>query len=281
MANKLWYQDIDQREELWTRKYIQELIDLYCPALFAVPEDITPDNFLQFLEVILKQYQLYNIDIGHMADLGDAIEFYFHKAYQDDFPDTLYPSYLKNDRRFLALLISNNCLETSTWRHIVPEDVPFVLECLSVPDDQIIYIEERLKTYFNQFDEMRRHNIELSLRFKVLRMQRQLALGKREPLPIRPMGLELDMCYKNAPNPRRGKLWEYIYLNYSPMLSEKSPDTYEKFLFGSEEDAEAIVKEYDEILINRCRGCGSIKYTPGSTNCSSCGASSEPLLGRK
>jgi hypothetical protein len=55
-------------------------------------------------------------------------------------------------------------------------------------------------------------------------MRRVKILQKDKPLPIRTMGLELDLCYKDALNPRRGKLWEYIYLNYSPMLSEKAPD---------------------------------------------------------
>jgi hypothetical protein len=279
MVNKLWYKEGDEYA-IFARNYLQKLINLYCfdSELYKEPEDITLDNLQQFIEIILKHFQYYHLFASHLFYLGDAFDTYIRWAFIDLFPDA-YPKYPKLDRRELTLFVCDGCTQSSGW-NIFPEDVPFILKCLNAPDNQIIHMYDKIDKYFEQFDNAKRY-IEEGLRWQILKKQRLEAIQHNHPLPIRPMDLELDMCYKNASNPRRGKLWEYIYSNYSPMLSEKAPDTYEKFLFGKEEDAEAIVKEYDEILINRCRECESIKYTPGSTNCSSCGASSEPLLGRK
>jgi len=208
MVNKFWYEknpltgeydDWKHEEAPVYREYIQELIDLYCPDLYKIPEDITLDNLQQFLEVILKQYQYYNIKSGWLLELGDAIHSYFHRAYREEFPDTNWPTYPEGDRRQLTLDVLDNCFEgTGKWGHFFPEEVPFVIECINVPDEQVADMEDKLDKYFNQFDSMRRINVELGRRWQVLDKQRLEALEKGEPLPIRPMGIELDPCYKEG-----------------------------------------------------------------------------------
>lgn len=83
---------------------------------------------------------------------------------------------------------------------LLPEEVPLLIECLNIPEDEIIYVEEKLEKYFNQFDFIERSNIEFPKRWKTIKKQRQEALEKNEPLPIRPMGIELSLCYKNTRN---------------------------------------------------------------------------------
>lgn len=195
LVDGLWHYDGNERLDIY-RNCIQEFINLYCPELFNMPEDITPDNLRQFLETILIQYQHYHIKLTHIKNIGESIYVYFHRAYENDFPNTLYPSYPEADRRNLVLTIWDNCLDTTTWFPILPEEVPFLLKCLNVPNDQVIHMEAKLESYFNQFDFEKRCNIEIPKRFKVITKQRQEGLHKGELLPIRPMGIELDMCYK-------------------------------------------------------------------------------------
>lgn len=79
---------------------------------------------------------------------------------------------------------------------ILPENVPFVLKCLNAPYYKIIHKEQKLDDYFNQFDNMKRCSAEIPRRWEVITKQRQEELRKGEPLTIRPMGIELDVCYK-------------------------------------------------------------------------------------
>ena len=197
MANKLWYEKIEV-DGIWypqdkskERQFIQRLIDLYCSELFQVPEDINPDNFQYFLKAVLTQYQNYNIDIGHLLDLGDIMSDYFDDCFGE------LPTYAKDDRRELVLTIFENCLECVGQCLMMPEDVPFIIEFLNVPEDQVVYMYDRLKQYFDQFDVMKRSNEETPRRLSAIKKQRQDALEKGDPLPIRPMGIKLDMCYKN------------------------------------------------------------------------------------
>lgn len=199
MENKLWYKQAFKGEIvnhlINLRNYIQGLIDLYCPELFKVPEDITHNNLQQFLEITLKNYQYYNLNNSNLMDLGEALEYYFSRTYKNEFSNTSYLNYSSNDRRALALHILRHCIEYTSWV-LLPEDVPFLLKCLNVPDDQIVHMEEKLDNYFKQFDFEKRCNVEIPKRWEVITMQRKEALEKGEPLPIRPMGVELDMCYK-------------------------------------------------------------------------------------
>lgn len=184
MGNKEWYE-----EDLWALRYLQELMDLYCfeSKSFTVPEDITPDNFKEFLEIILTQYHYYNMHIGHVLDLGDAFDVYF-RGEDCDYPET--------DRRALAFYISDMAIQSGVNWPILPEDVPFMLECLNAPDEQIIYMYDKLDNYFEQFDHCTRCNEEGPRRDKIINKQRLDAIAQKEPLPIRPMGIKLDMCYK-------------------------------------------------------------------------------------
>ncbi len=121
----------------------------------------------------------------------ESIYSYFHQAYDE------FPHYPKNDRKELALNVLCT-LERSPGSSILPEDVPFLIEYLNVPDDKIIRMDSALDDYFDQFDLTKRCNEELSHRYEVLRQQRIEAIEKDEPLPIKPMGVELDMCYKKS-----------------------------------------------------------------------------------
>lgn len=182
----VWY----PQDKSIERRYIQELIDSYCPELFKVTEDINPDNFQHFLEAILVQYQSYNINIGHLLDLGDIMSDYFDDCFGE------FPIYPEDDRRKLVSTIFKNCLECISQCFMMPEDVPFIIECLNVPDDQVIYMYDRLEQYFDRFDVMKRSNEEMPRRLSILKKQRQEALEKGELLPIRSTGIKLDMCYK-------------------------------------------------------------------------------------
>ena len=192
MVNKLWYKEPHARSPMYditsSREYIQKYIDLYCPEKYKVPEDITTDNLKEFLEIILKYYQLYLFDLNELINLGESINIYFHNAYFDDFPDTFYPNYPDTDRRSLALSI---LFEMNSTQVIMPEDVPTLIEYLNVPDDQIADMHDYIDNYFEQFDLCKRFREELS-RFNLVSEQRKEAIENGHPIPIRPMGIELN-----------------------------------------------------------------------------------------
>lgn len=200
MVNKLWYQDdfLENRsieeEVTASRRYIQRYIDLYCPERFNVPEDITPDNFQDFLEIILKYYGLYLFNLNELLNLAESIDLYFHRAYWEDFPDTLFPKYPETDRRELALYILVNI---DQWIGILPEDAPTLIKCLNVPEEQIIDMYDYIDNYFYQFDLIKRAN-ESRSRQNFVNDQRKEAIAKGEPIPIRPMGIEIDLYYKKT-----------------------------------------------------------------------------------
>ena len=126
-------------------------------------------------------------------DLGDAFTIYFWNAFKDEFPED-YPNYPRDDRRALALYICGY-LQWFTIAFIFPEDVPFILECLNAPTEKIIDMYDKLNKYFDQFD-MRARSKELSKRGELIYKQRLEAIEKNDPLPIKPMGIKLDPCYK-------------------------------------------------------------------------------------
>ena len=197
--DKLWYQkyyrgtELERQQVAARRQYIQRYIDLYCPELFSVPEDITTDNLKEFLEIILKYYQLYLFNLNELINLGESLTGYLHRAYMEDFPDTLYPRYPDSDRRGLALCILN---EMDSCQSILPEDVPFLIKCLNVPNGEVAGAYKAMKEYFEQLDcDMLRFK-GARPRYDFLNKQRLEAIEKGRPLPIRPMGIELDMCYK-------------------------------------------------------------------------------------
>jgi len=195
MIDKLWYKgdySENEKEEIAaSRKYIQRYIDYYCPESFKVPEDITTDNLQEFLETILKYYRLYLFNLNELINLGESIHEYFHRAYFDDFPDTFYPKYPDTDRRSLALSILN---EMNSCQSIMPEDVPTLIKCLNVPDDQIADMHDYIDNYFKQFDRSKRFREEA--RFNLINQQRKEAIENGQPIPIRPMGIEIDLFYK-------------------------------------------------------------------------------------
>jgi hypothetical protein len=197
MVNKLWYKESYARSPMYqiisSRKYIQKYIDLYCPEKYQVPEDITTDNLKKFLEIMLEYYQLYLFNQNELINLGESIVIYFYNAYFDDFSDTFYPKYPKNDRRELALHILeeiNSCKSS-----IMPEDVPILIKCLNVPDDQIADMHDYIDNYFKQFDLEKRFH-EATPRFNFVNEQRKKAIKNGQPIPIRPMGVEIDLYYK-------------------------------------------------------------------------------------
>lgn len=192
MANILYCKDEYVR---WVRAYLQELIDLYCSDLeqFKVPEDITLDNLKEFIEIILKHYQLYHIGSGRMMDLGDALDIFLGFAFEDEFSDD-FPNYPRDDRRELTLYVSDY-IRSFTSYFIFPEDVPFILECLNAPSEKIIDMYDKLDKYFDQFDSSAKSD-ELLRRKELIDKQRLGAIEKYQPLPIKPMGMKLDPCYK-------------------------------------------------------------------------------------
>ena len=200
MTNKLWYKPFFKGEcvdeLIHFRNDIQQIIDMYCPELFQAPEDITPDNLQQFLEVILINYRYYHIRRHHMLNLGDAFDDYFERAYKEDFLEEGYIKYSNTDRRQLVMYTWNLFLSSGAFSALLPEDIPFLLECLHIPDDQITYMYDKIDKYFEQFDVEARVE-EICYRWDILVRQRQEALEKNKPLPIRPMGIKLDMCYKD------------------------------------------------------------------------------------
>ena len=62
------------------------------------------------------------------------------------------------------------CIAPQQWSTIwvlLPDDVPFVLECLNAPDNEIINMYDKLDDYFEQFDIDARFN-ELKSHLKIL-----------------------------------------------------------------------------------------------------------------
>jgi len=200
--NKLWYKETylgESTEDLvYARNHIQEIINLYCTGYFNVPEDITVDNLQQFLEIILKHYQLYNFHSSELAEICESIELYFHKAYFNDFPESFFPTYPKTDRRSLVLHIHDYIDTHEIW--LLPEEVPMLIECMNVSDDKIIKMYDFMDNYFQQFDHAKRCNEEVGRRYRTIKKQRKEALESGKPIPIRPMGIELDLCYKTQQN---------------------------------------------------------------------------------
>lgn len=201
MVNKLWYKRIDRdyggsisRDFSKYRNFIQHFIDLYCDGVFKETEDITCDNLQVFVEIVLKQYQYYNIKMWDILNLSECIQIYFSQSYQEElYPDGIY-IIPESDRRSLASDIFD---ETNTTDWIMfPEDVSFVLGCLNCPEEDIINMPKKLDEYFEQFDGDKKNNIEFPRRWEAIKRERMEALEKGEPLPIRPMSIELDPCYK-------------------------------------------------------------------------------------
>ena len=190
--NKLWYQkdysESEMEDLMANRNYIQEYIDLYCPELFKVPEDITADNLQEFLEIILKNYEFYLFSNDALVYLVESVYSCFHQAYDE------FPKYPKNNRKELALNILCT-IERGPGSSIIPEDVKFLIKCLNVPDEEIVNTHEYIESHFEQFDYSKRLT-ENSDRFNLLNEQRKEAIEKGEPIPIRPMGIEIDLCYK-------------------------------------------------------------------------------------
>src|ERR1700677_3818508 len=130
-VNKSWREGLD-KDYLWIPIYIQSLIDLYFfkTDQFKVVEDITPDNCADYWKVVLKQYQYYNVTLGNLEDLGDALQFYFRFAHKLEFAE--YPVYPKNDRRNLAMYI-DSYLQGTNEVVVLPEDIPKLIDYLYTP----------------------------------------------------------------------------------------------------------------------------------------------------
>jgi hypothetical protein len=190
--NKLWYQqdysESEKRDLMANRNYIQRYIDLYCPERFNVPEDVTSDNLQEFLEIILKYYQLYLFSNSDLVYLAESIYSYFHQAYDE------FPKYHKNDRKELALYILCT-IERGSGSSIIPKDVPVLIKCLNIAEDKIVYMYGYIDSYFEQCDYSKRI-AENSSFFNLINQQRKEAIEKGQPLPIRPMGIEIDLYYK-------------------------------------------------------------------------------------
>lgn len=198
MVNKLWYEE-DLEDGKWAREYLQKYINFYCfdSKLFKVPEDITFDNLKEFLEIIFRQYQHYNLSWLQLLYLGDAFDIYLDIAFRDEFEEG-YANFPDNDRRGLVLSVCRRCVQNSIWP-IFPEDVPFLIECLNAPDAEIVNMYDMLDNYFDQFDSVKRVNEEYKKRWETIKKERIEALQNNQPLPIRPMSIELDPCYQKNP----------------------------------------------------------------------------------
>ena len=73
--------------------------------------------------------------------------------------------------------------------------MPFILECLNAPSEKIIDMYDKLDKCFEQFDISAKSD-ELLKRKELIDKQRLEAIEKHQPLPIKPMGMKLDPCYK-------------------------------------------------------------------------------------
>lgn len=108
------------------------------------------------------------------------------KSYPD--PDeTRYP---KSEKLDLVLDI-DFYLESS--EPVFPEDVPKLIEYLDSNNKE--EAGRILNEYLNQFDFNDRR-VEEKRRWEAINRERLEAIQNNQPLPIRPMGIELDMCYK-------------------------------------------------------------------------------------
>lgn len=199
MVNKLWYQvnpeEEDDEELIVARNYIQSFIDLYFfdSKQFKVVEDITTENLGEFLEVVLNYYERYQFHLINLSDLAEAIHLYFHRAYMEDFPDTCFPYY--NDKRQLALDIIDY-VELPRYV-ILPEDIKHLIAYLHTSSDVVI-ADKQLIVYLEQFNYPKRFDEEEPRRWEAICKERIEAIKNNKPLPIRPMSIELDPCYKEG-----------------------------------------------------------------------------------
>ena len=194
MVNKLWYNEYSGC--ITYRKFLKEHINKYAPNLYQEVEDITPDNVHNFLEIILKRYAEYCFHTYTLDDIGDVIEYYFGYAYKDEFPEQNYPNYSNDDRRSLSMLMISYFDQSGFIGALLPEDVPVLIDFLHTPDKKIVEAGSRMDNYFDQFDDQMRLD-EYWLRWETITRQRKEALENNDLLPIRPMGITLNLCYKN------------------------------------------------------------------------------------
>lgn len=197
MVNKFWYEGTEE-ELLIARKSIQNFINLYCfdEDEFKVVEDITPENVGKFLEIMLKHYEQYHFRASNLSyALGENLHLYFHRAYMDEFPDNYYPTYSDSDKRTLAMNVIEY-IEIGRGYTVLAEDVPYLIEYLNTPDAQIEQAHAKIEAYFNQFDHDERCNIEAGRRWEAICGERLEAIKNNKPLPIKPMSIELSLCYK-------------------------------------------------------------------------------------
>lgn len=196
MANKFWYKKLEEND-LYIPKYIQSFIDLYCfnSKQFEVIDDITPENLNEFWKIILRHYQYYCFHLDDLSDLGDALWLYFYYAYPANFVDAGYPVYHKEDKRNLGIyMMSYVQLQADT--PILPEDVPVLINYLNTHDGQISKTDQEFQGYLKQFDYEGRR-AEIQKRWEAICRERIEAIKNNQPLPIKPMSIELEMCYKN------------------------------------------------------------------------------------
>jgi hypothetical protein len=218
MIDKFWYQNVyalQDNETTGSRKCIQKFIDLYFNDIFNVPEDITMDNIKDFLERLLKYYEHYYFEFIQLINIGESIVTYFSHALIDENLERGFPEYSKSDRRNLVLDILWELYSSQT---ILPEDVPFLIQYLNTTDDKVLEARALFENYFDQFDIIKRTNKELPRRYKILEQQRLEAIEKWQPIPIRPMGIELDMCYLKKLN--QAELLELVRQLYKIEIGE-------------------------------------------------------------
>lgn len=198
MINKTDYENyvpIDRYTE--GKKYIQLILDSYCSdsEQFRVVEDITPESWGDFLKIVLKQYQCYNIHRWCLHDLAEALWFYSRGPNPEEWRFYEFPVYPVNDRRNLAILI-NNCLESGNTMFF-PEEVPKLIEFLDTPNGNALEVEKVIEQYLDQFDDRAREE-EYDRRWKAITNQRLEEITFGGMFPIKPMNIELDLCYKKS-----------------------------------------------------------------------------------
>ena|GEM_PF-4037709 len=79
---------------------------------------------------------------------------------------------------------------------LLPEDVPVLIDFFHTPDKKIVEAGSKMDNYFDQFDDQMRRE-EYWFRWETITRQRKEALANNDILPIRPMGITLNLCYKN------------------------------------------------------------------------------------
>lgn len=197
MQKRKWYVDPEDgsinEDILWCDKFIKECMDLYCTGQFTQVDNLNLQNIPYFLEIILKRYEEYYFNSIDLKDLGDALSTYILYADLDEFPYQESKNLSGNDRRCLGVNMAWILDDTSFT--ILPEDVPVLINYLHTPDDQLVGSYDRLIDYLEQFDNTVRWS-EVDKRWEVITQQRIEAIARRKPMPVRPMGIELDMCYK-------------------------------------------------------------------------------------